>query len=607
MDDRDLLRARIATFAALVLVLGFYLFVQAPWNWLISGIVAVLTAGLLTAVLDIWLRLSLRRAAGGQRFIETRQQLEESQSQVRVVFDLQKKFLEAHSEKEILEAVVQVGGEALHASGASFVPYDEWGQSLPAVIHGKVPAPALQSWAQRLSSPETRQTCKNCKALHGAPGCVLIPAEVEGPTQVLCFPLSCDEREVGVVNFYFDVTPVEPGTELRTFMQELLHSAGYAIQNLRSRDQEIAALLYLQTAAMPKADLSILLGSLLENVQRALDVDFALFYLPHGIPGQINSSAQLFVHERNDGKPGSPLPEPPFLDGIWKSVQASGHSLSLENVTLNKREMWKVLLAVPLVWQDQSPTGMLVLGSNSIQAFAHRHQQLLETLAGQAALLIQNAWLMMQVEYQAVVDERTRLAREIHDGLAQTLAFLKIQSAQMQNYLARGEMDRLTNTLQASYRTLSDAYIDARQAIDNLRRVPSASLRDWVGQVAADYEESTGQKVDLSLFQLQLDYPPNVQAQLIRILQEALSNVRKHSGAQSVAIVGRQDGNTVLIEIRDNGKGFSPEQVDGNSRYGLRGMRERAESIGADFQIISQPGAGAVICLRLPVVVKEES
>jgi len=97
-----------------------------------------------------------------------------------------------------------------------------------------------------------------------------------------------------------------------------------------------------------------------------------------------------------------------------------------------------------------------------------------------------------------------------------------------------------------------------------------------------------------------------VQAQLLRIIQEALSNVRKHASAEHVSIRGVQKQELVLIEISDDGQGFAPEQVDGSSRFGLRGMRERAESIGADFQIASQPGAGAILSLQLPMPVKEK-
>jgi two-component system nitrate/nitrite sensor histidine kinase NarX len=605
MDERELRQARWVTFSVLSLVCGLCLWIAAPWNLWVTGAVTLVTAASLTAILEFWLRLSLRQAAGGQRFAATLFQLEQARMRTQTALRLQRKFLEARSEKEILEYILQLGTESLQATGASFVSFNEWGQLFPTLTHGKVPEIALQTWSKRLSLPETRQVCKNCRLLHSGSGCTLLPDDLVRPMHVRCFPLQSSGREVGVVNFYYE-RETEPESDANAFFAESLTIAGVALESLRSRDQEIAALLYLQSETSPKSDLSILLDSLLENVQRALDVDFALLYIPGGIPQQINPAPQLFTRTKGDSGTSGSIPDQPFLEGIWKSVLTSGQSLSLENATLNKQEKWKVLLAVPLVWRGEEALGVLVLGSNSTQAFAQRQQALLETLAGQAALLIQNARLMVQVEYQAVVDERARLAREIHDGLAQTLAFLKIQASQMQNYLARGEMERLTSSLQASYRTLSDAYIDARQAIDNLRRVPASSPHDWIKQVAADFEQSTEIKIDITAFALSIEFPANVQAQLIRIVQEALSNVRKHANAQRVAIHGHQDGDSVLIEVRDDGRGFAPENVNGNSHYGLVGMRERAESIGADFQITSQPGSGTVVSLRMPVPVKEE-
>ncbi len=604
MDDRELARARWATFAALLICFSSYSYFSFDQNLWVSGAIGLATSSLLTAVLEIWLRLSLRRAMGGERFAEARRKLDDARQQVNSVLDLQHKFLEAHSEKEILDAVLSSGLLTLRAAGVSFIPYDEWGQSLPALIQGKVPETALQSWASRLSSPKTRQACKNCLPMHGGSGCALIPLEMQNHSRVSCFPLQSGEREVGVVNFFFD-TETELDADARAFVVESVLAAGQALQNLRVRDQEIAALRYLQTASAPKSELPVLLRSLLENVHKALDVDFALLYLPGGLPGDVDSAAPLLLTEPTGvGQAESAVPDLGFLEGIWKSVLNSGHSLSLENVALNKKEMWKALLAVPLIWQTETPVGVLVLGSHSNQSFAQR-QALLETLASQAALLIQNASLMVQVEYQAVVDERTRLAREIHDGLAQTLAFLKIQAAQMQKYLADGKLEQLTNTLQSNYRTLSDAYLDARQAIDNLRRMPSASLQGWMRSVADDFEQSADLKVDLSKFDLKSVYPPTVQAQLIRIVQEALNNVRKHAKAHVVQIIGQQDGEQVLIEVRDDGVGFSPELVDATLRYGLRGMQERAEMIGADFQITSQPGCGTNVSLRLLAPVKE--
>jgi two-component system nitrate/nitrite sensor histidine kinase NarX len=594
--DQDLLRARYATFAALALVFAFYLSAALPWNIFISIGIALITAALLTAVLDFWLRLSLRRAVLMRTGDQADQKMISAQAQIDHTLDFHRRVLDAHSEKEILDAIMQVGMDALGASGVSFVPYDEFRQSLPPLFHGQIPTPALQTWSESLNSPATRQICKACQTMHGEPGCVLLPS-APADARVQCFPFRINDREAGVLNFFHSSAhPIQPGQS--DFFSSLIVSAGKAVQALRWRDREISAFRYLQTSA-PRSDLPGLLANLLDNIQPALDVGFALIFVPGGLRGGLLSAPLLLARPEEtfaalDRK---------FIEGVWQSLQASDHSLSLESITLSAGQKWRSLFAVPLTWRDEEPVGMLVLARHAAQAFTPRQLALIQTLAGQAALLIQNARLMVQVEYQAVVDERTRLAREIHDGLAQTLAFLKIQAAQMQNYLEQGQIDLLTHTLQSNYRTLNDAYLDARQAIDNLRRVPASSLREWMLQTAADFQESSGLEVDTTACDLScdVDLPPNVQAQLIRMVQEALSNVRKHARARQVWISGATCDGEIRIAVRDDGIGFAPEQVKDASRYGLRGMRERAEMIGADFQVISRPGAGTTVLVQIPL------
>jgi signal transduction histidine kinase len=113
--------------------------------------------------------------------------------------------------------------------------------------------------------------------------------------------------------------------------------------------------------------------------------------------------------------------------------------------------------------------------------------------------------------------------------------------------------------------------------------------------------------VNLQEIEVQANLPSEVHAQLIRILQEALSNVRKHSQANQVWIVCQETEDELILEVRDNGLGFSPEDVVGASRYGLRGMRERAELIGADFQVIGRPGQGTRVRVCLPLKGLEEA
>jgi signal transduction histidine kinase len=213
----------------------------------------------------------------------------------------------------------------------------------------------------------------------------------------------------------------------------------------------------------------------------------------------------------------------------------------------------------------------------------------------------QREGLLEQLEYKAVLNERTRLAREIHDGLAQTLAFLKLEAGRMQSYVSKGELDAVTRTLRACYQTLSDAYLDARQAIDNLRRIPDEALGDWLRTTASEFQTLTDMTVDVSNVNLEYDFSPNVKAQLIRIVQEALTNVRKHAQACTVTISAVEKEMETILEVSDNGRGFSSEDIQPASQYGLRSMRERAESVGADFQVISAPEAGTIVRLSIPI------
>jgi two-component system nitrate/nitrite sensor histidine kinase NarX len=162
-------------------------------------------------------------------------------------------------------------------------------------------------------------------------------------------------------------------------------------------------------------------------------------------------------------------------------------------------------------------------------------------------------------------------------------------------------VETVSRTLRACSQTLSDAYLDARQAIDNLRRAPNERLGDWLELTAADFTTLTGIAVDVSNVHLDYIFSPNIKAQLVRIVQEALTNIRKHAQACGVTISVFEHDGSVILEVRDNGRGFAPEETQPASQYGLRSMRERAESIGADFQIISTPGAGTTVRLQLPI------
>jgi two-component system, NarL family, nitrate/nitrite sensor histidine kinase NarX len=180
-----------------------------------------------------------------------------------------------------------------------------------------------------------------------------------------------------------------------------------------------------------------------------------------------------------------------------------------------------------------------------------------------------------------------------------------MQASQMQNAMARGDEEKVRELMTTSYQALSEAYLDTRQAIDNLRIAPREGLADWLGQVIRNFEDASGIKAELSMLSPDIALPDEIQAQLIRVIQEALSNIRKHARAKNVRVTVMKYTDDLIVEIQDDGQGFSSEDVPHISQYGLRGMRERAEMIGADFQIISSPEQGTTVRLRLPYHMEE--
>jgi two-component system nitrate/nitrite sensor histidine kinase NarX len=598
--EKDILRIRWISFFAFMAIGSIYLFPQIIGNKiaLVSSILLIVsTAGLLTWGLGATLRYLVRRNAMPA-------DVSPAKREAPVILEVVQGLFVAQTSQEIIEILMRAGRTITSAEGASFVSFDEWGSFMPRIIQGVVPESTLQAWTGRLVDPETRQLCRNCQTRTAGRECVLLRDTLPTSSLVFCQPVRDGGREIGVVNYFFRLGASIDEYQ-RVLLDDLSEISSTAINTLRRRDREIAVLRHLQSSNNSQ-ELPELLTGLAENLREALDVKSALLWIPDGLQGGLSTPALLPVSFKSDCTDNELL-HLPSIRGIWQTVQASRQTISMQNISLGEKKIWRHLLAVPLAWRDEEPVGLLLLGDDRPIELNERRLLLIQNVAGQASLLIQNGRLMVQIEYQAVVDERTRLAREIHDGLAQTLAFLKIQSAQMQAYLQQGKLDKLESILLASHRTLSEAYQDARQAIDNLRSVPESSVQEWITRVAVDFQQAAGIPVDTSALDLKYDLSPTVQAQLIRIVQEALGNIRKHANASQVIIRGNVNNGEALLEVCDNGIGFEPGQISMAARYGLVGMRERADLIGAEFQIVSKPGNGTIIRLCLPIQARQES
>ncbi len=526
----------------------------------------------------------------------------ESEAQLNAILNVNRKFVETGDEKEIIEMVLQLSMQTTNAMGASFVPLDERGQPLATIRRGEFPFPIPDAFLEYLASSAVRQVCDACSKLENHDGtCVLLKGPFSEAMGIICFPLRYASRNLGMLNLYMpDQLPITQQNQ--AFLRSLVDATALALESDRLRQREFTTLTQLRSARQ-KNDLRASLAGMLDNLYATLNADFAFLFLnPESLIAQrswLENGEISFGEIRPEEKEA-------FARIIKKVESISQVQVSEKNDPQHPGVFsWA---ATPILIGPSEQVGVILVGERGLEQFHQRHITLIQGMAEQMAVLIQNASQIAGLEYKIMMDERMRLAREIHDGIAQTLGFLKLQVAQMISYLERGDRDRLLQALRLSYTTLASAYQDARQAIDGLRITPEIEngnpLERWLSQTAVEFSANgSANTLEISLVRLDVRAVllPEVHAQLIRITQEALSNVRKHAHARHAWISCFQDASDVILEIQDDGDGFAVDDIPGPSQYGLRGMRERAELMGADFQVISRPGFGTTVRIRLPL------
>ncbi len=588
----SILWLRILTF---VLVLAFMIFIGGLSRFLTEFLYAI--GSILLAVSAAWLtgnviNLTRQQQIHEKQIAEGEGSLASLKNRLSGFVLLNHSVINAQDEQELMDSTLAVVARLVGATAGSFVPLDEFGQTLPAFTFGNLPEIEPKIWSENLSSPIIRQRCKVCKISKPAhdDNCPLLSELIEEDFNLYCIAMKRDQKILGMLSLYLPVE-LNISNEMTGFLEDFLAELSGAVQAIRLRNQELATLRQMQMMHSSKADLSNLLDCLLEGLQNALEVDTACVYV-HPVD-EWQSEIRL---KRGDLQ----QVDDELMDHFFDQVNRSALSYKTGDLDPQLKLSIGFLIALPIILSDGEIIGILLVAAKDPQPINPRQMAVIETVTAQAALLIENERQILSLQFNAIIQERTRLAREIHDGLAQTLAFLKLQSSQMQNYLLQGDLNRLSQVLKQNHQALTEAYLDTRQAIDNLRTTPKLGLSNWLEQVIHDFEEVSGIKVGFNFFPPNWDVSPEIQAQLIRIVQEALSNIRKHAHAQQVTVSVREWQDDLIVEVSDDGQGFSSEDVPEVTRYGLRGMRERAELIGADFQIISQSRKGTTVRLQLP-------
>jgi signal transduction histidine kinase len=419
------------------------------------------------------------------------------------------------------------------------------------------------------------------------------------PPVALRLPLALPERPaVGALTLF-----AADAEAARRWPVHLLHSlslqAAAAVTSSRVRLRDIQAVYTVAQSITGRIDLAQLAEAVLQSVATLFDAAGGALILAES---QGAGATNPHVIARAGGGVGV---ETAAALLAWYAERAAPLVLAdLAPLLAGDAARRGLGLAAPLLL-DRKLFGVLVLTYATARAFRQSDLWLLSAIASQVTMALRNAQLYLWSEELAIAEERSRIAREIHDGLAQSLAHKIVKLDLCQRLIGRDE-ERLRQELEAIKASVRADIQDVRHSILALRPLDLEhhGLTEAVQAYINQFSHDTGITIATRIAPLD-GIVPKGQTALFRLVQEALNNIRKHAQATQASVVIDVDAaGEICLGITDNGRGFDVaaalSRQPGQTGIGLKGMIERTLAAGGTIEIDSAPGQGTRIEIRLP-------
>ena len=299
----------------------------------------------------------------------------------------------------------------------------------------------------------------------------------------------------------------------------------------------------------------------------------------------------------------------------WQEFSRSGVPLVIRegdsNPLLAPIQDWmlslnvKTMLFVPLVPADEI-IGCIALGNTEIRDYRPEELEVVQALAQQLSLSIQLTRLAERGQQSAVLEERNRMAQEIHDTLAQGFTGIVVHLEVAEDALS-GDSEEARTHLRRAQDLARQSLAEARRSVWALRphALEATDLAGALKSLADQLTAGTPLQVKFSIRGTTRPLPAKVESNLLRIGQEAVTNVLKHARAKEVRIELAFDGEAICVGVSDDGVGFDPSLKAADAGFGLVGMRERAHGMGGKLTLISQPGRGTQVLVAVPLPTQE--
>ncbi|MBI3015791.1 MAG: GAF domain-containing protein [Candidatus Tectomicrobia bacterium] len=408
--------------------------------------------------------------------------------------------------------------------------------------------------------------------------------------------------EVGVLGETLDAMRVQ----LNASREALLLSHQNLEERVARRTQELAALHQVSNEITSRLQVEEVLNSVVEKARQLLRAEVAALCF-------CDESGSLMKVQAFSGPEGVITQRVVSVQkesgGVAPAVMSTGHAMACGDERCQEG-----CGAIDPEYQRSHLVAPLRIGGEMIGALCVGHRDpnmnwkdsvtLLDRLAASASIALENARLHRQAERLAALEERQRVAADVHDGLAQSLSALNHRLERTAELISRGEADNALLELEQAHRAMENSAGHVRELIADLRNGGGQStLQDLLWKIRERFSREGGPAFQMSIEEdsaILLD--PALAAGVERILWEALTNVRKHARTPEVQVSLKRESGRVQCTVSDRGSGFDPQaqREGGTLHFGLQIMQARAARIGAHLDVHSRPGEGTMVVLSWP-------
>ncbi len=375
--------------------------------------------------------------------------------------------------------------------------------------------------------------------------------------------------------------------------------AGLAIEAIEALDAATRAITEV-------LDLETVLQLIVDRVRSLVDADYAALGISDAA-GRIERFITSGITAAERAAIG-PLPQGHGLLGV---IIRENRTLRIPSIAAHPdshgfpahHPPMRSLLGVPIAFGGRTIGDLYLTDKRAAPEFSAADERLVELFARHAGIAIENARLHDRLAAMRVVAERERIGRDLHDGVIQGLYAVSLSLEDIEQLVAEhpdeavARVDRAIDSIHRSIGEIREFILGLRPGLEGRDLANGiAALADGL-RLTTTIDVET--RFDAAL--LDDDRGPAADGELLQLVREALSNIARHSRASRARIELRSEPDAVVLEISDNGSGFDPTAVAPGQHHGLGNLRDRAAAAGGWLEIVSQPGAGTRIVVRIPV------